>query len=205
MLSPKGEISMDCYVTGAAVKALREKRRMTQAELAAIIGVSDKAVSKWETGRGLPDIALIEPLAKALRTSVPELLSGKTIVNANRASNLLLSRIYVCPLCGNVIRAKGEALVSCCGVTLPALEAEEPDAAHAARVQKIEDEYYVAADHDMAKDHYISFFAYVTADRFEMKTLYPEGAAEARFFRRGGGWLYWYCNRHGLFRQKLER
>ncbi|MBR5109674.1 MAG: helix-turn-helix domain-containing protein [Clostridia bacterium] len=196
---------MDHYVTGATIKTLREKQRMTQAGLADRIGVSDKAVSKWETGRGLPDITLMEPLAKALRISVPELLSGKAVENTNRASNLLRSKIYVCPICGNVIRAKGEALVSCCGVTLPALEAEEADAAHAVRLEKIEDEYYVSAEHDMAKDHYLSFFAYVTGDRFEMKALYPEGTAEARFFRRGGGWLYWYCNQHGLFRQRVER
>lgn len=194
---------MDNYVTGSTIRALREKRQMTQAALAEILCVSDKAVSKWETGRGLPDISLIEPLAQALRVSVPELLSGKAIVNANRASNLLRSKIYVCPVCGNVIRAKGEAMVSCCGVALPALDAEEPDAAHAVYVEKTADEYYVRADHDMAKDHYISFMACVTADRFEMKALYPEGGAEARFFRRGAGWMYWYCNRHGLFKQKL--
>lgn len=194
---------MDNYVTGATIRALREKQRMTQAELAAVLCVSDKAVSKWETGRGLPDITLIEPLARALRISVPELLSGKAIINANRASNLLRSRLYVCPVCGNVIQARGEAMVACCGVTLPALDAEEPDSAHAVWVEVIEDEYCVRAEHDMAKDHYLSFFAYVTADRFEMKALYPEGDAETRFSRRGSGWLYWYCNRHGLFRRRL--
>ena len=196
---------MDHYVTGGAIKALREKLGMTQADLAAVLCVSDKAVSKWENSRGFPDISLIEPLAKALHISVPELLSGKAVVNANRASNLLRSKIYVCPVCGNVIRAKGDAMISCCGITLPALEAEEPDEAHAARVEKVEDEYFVSASHEMTKDHYISIFAYVTADRFEMKALYPEGNAEARFFRRGGGWLYYYCNRHGLFKLKLAR
>ena len=118
---------MNHYITGATIRELRERQHMTQAALAEMLYVSDKAVSKWETGRGLPDITLIEPLAKALHVSVPELLSGKAIVNANRASNLLRSCIYVCPICGNVIRAKGEAMVSCCGVALPALEAEEPD------------------------------------------------------------------------------
>jgi len=194
---------MDHYVTGAAIKALREKQRMTQAELAALLRVSDKAVSKWENGRGFPDISLLEPLAKALHISVPELLSGKTVVNANRASNLLRSKIYLCPVCGNVIRAKGDAVISCCGITLPALEAEEPDADHEARIERVEDEYFVSCAHDMTKDHFISFFAYVTMDRFEMKALYPEGNAEARFFVRGKGYLYWACNRHGLFRQKL--
>ncbi|MBR1586427.1 MAG: helix-turn-helix domain-containing protein [Clostridia bacterium] len=196
---------MDHYVTGAVIKALREKQRMTQSDLAAVLCVSDKAISKWENGRGLPDISLIEPLAKALHISVPELLAGRAIENTNRASNLLRSRMYLCPVCGNVIHAKGEAVISCCGITLPALEAEEPDEAHALRVDRVEDEYYVTVPHDMTKDHFISFIAYVTMDRFEMKALYPEGSAEARFFARGDGWLYAACNRHGLFRQRIKR
>jgi len=195
---------MDHYVTGNTIRELREKKHLTQAELGDILGVCGKTVSKWETGRGLPDITLIEPLSRALNISVPELLSGKAVVNTNRASNLLNSRICVCPLCGNVIRSKGDAMISCCGIILPALEAEAPDSAHAVLAERSEDEYYVCADHPMAKDHFISFFAYVTADRFELKALYPEGPAEARFFRRGRGWLYWYCNHHGLFRLRLE-
>lgn len=195
---------MDHYVTGAAIKALREKQRLTQAELAVRLCVSDKAVSKWENGRGFPDITLLEPLAAALRVSVPELLSGKTIVNTNRASNMLRSTIHVCPVCGNVIRAMGDALISCCGITLPALEAEAPDVAHAVRIEKSEGEYYVASAHEMSKEHALTFFAYVTLGRFETQTLYPESGAEARFFIRGGGWLYFYCNRHGLFRQRVE-
>ena len=196
---------MDHYVTGATVKTLREKLKMTQAELAGRILVSDKTVSKWETGKGLPDITLLEPLAKALRVSVPELMSGQVQVNGNRASNLLRSRISVCPVCGNVVIAKGDAMISCCGIALPALEAEDAEGEHQATVERVEDEYYVTAAHPMTKDHYFSFFAYVIQDRFELKALYPEGNAEARFFVRGSGWLYFYCNRHGLFRQKLTR
>ena len=196
---------MDNYVTGTTIRTLREKYHMTQAELAAKLLVSDKTISKWENGRGLPDIALLEPLSSALHISVPELLCGKTVINANRASNLLRSRLYVCPVCGNVIYAKGEAMVSCCGIQLPALEAEEPDAEHAVKVERIEDEYYITTSHPMTKDHFISFFAYATMDRFEMKALYPEGNQEARFFMRGSGWLYYYCNRHGLYKVKMER
>ena len=196
---------MDHYVTGAAIKALREKQRMTQAELAEKLCVSDKAVSKWETGRGFPDVSLLEPLGKALHVSVPELLCGRAIVNGNRASNILRSRFYVCPVCGNVILARGDAMISCCGIQLPALEAETADEAHAVSVEKVEDEYFVSAEHPMTKDHFLPFIAYMTMDRCEVKALYPEGNVEARFFRRGSGWLYWYCNRHGLFRQKLDR
>ena len=195
---------MNHYVTGAIIKALREKHRMTQAELAARLCVSDKAVSKWETGRGFPDVSLLEPLGRALHVSVPELLCGQAIVNRNRSANMLKSRFYVCPVCGNVLFARGDALVSCCGIQLPALEAEEPDDAHLLSVEKVEDERYVTVNHPMTKEHYISFIAYMTPDRYETRVLYPGGSAEARFFYRGAGWLYYCCNRHGLFRQKVD-
>ena len=61
---------MDTYVTGLTIKNLREKKGLTQTELADMLGVSSKAVSKWETARGLPDISLIEPLANTLSVSV---------------------------------------------------------------------------------------------------------------------------------------
>lgn len=65
------------YVTGAMIKRLREEKKLTQSELAEKIFVTDKAVSKWETGRGYPDISLVEALAKALGVSVIELLSDE--------------------------------------------------------------------------------------------------------------------------------
>ena len=109
---------MDNYVTGAAIKRLREKKEMTQAELADKIGVTAKAVSKWETAKGLPDISLIEPLAAALGASVTELMSGETVVNGNVSANMLRAKLYVCPVCGNVIHSVGEAAISCCGVRM---------------------------------------------------------------------------------------
>ena len=133
------------------------------------------------------------------------MLTGEQIINTNRAANMLKSQLYVCPICGNVFQSMGPAMVSCCGITLPPLEPETPDDTHAASVEHIEDEYYIAIDHPMTKDHYISFIAYCTGSRFESVKLYPEGNAEARFFGRGRGhgWLYWYCNHHGLFRQRI--
>ena len=61
---------MDRYVTGDVIRALREKKGMTQEALAQRLFVSAKAVSKWETGKGYPDISLLEPLAAALDISV---------------------------------------------------------------------------------------------------------------------------------------
>ena len=194
---------MDTYITGAAIRTLRERRRLTQSQLADRLCLSDKTISKWETGRGLPDISLLEPLAAALGVSVPELLSGEQVINTNRSANLLRSSLYVCPICGNILHASGSALVSCCGVTLPPLEAEEPDEDHAAAVEIVDDEYYISFSHPMSKDHYISFAALRTGDRLELVKLYPEGGAGVRLGRRGRGTLLWYCNRHGLFCQKL--
>ena len=194
---------MNTYVTGATIKALRENRSMTQSELAQTIGVSSKTISKWETAKGLPDITLLQPLAQALGISVIELMNGQPISNQNLSSNMLRSKFYVCPVCGNVVHSTGNAVVSCCGITLPPLEAEEADDGHAVTVQNVEDEHYITVAHPMTKQHFISFIASVTSDRFQMVKLYPEGDAAARLQLRGRGYLYYYCNRHGLFRQKI--
>ena len=193
---------MDRYVTGAVIRKLRENRKMTQEELAARLYVSSKAVSKWETGRGFPDVSLLEPLADALGISVIELLSGEDVRNRNRSSDMLKGKFYVCPVCGNVIRAVGEAVISCCGITLPQLEPEAPDAEHELRVEVVEDEYFVSVDHPMEKDHYISFLAAASDRGMQLVKLYPEENAEARFKIDRVGKLYAYCNRHGLFQGK---
>lgn len=193
---------MNTYVTGTTIRQLRESRRLTQAELAEKLGVSSKTVSKWETAKGLPDISLLQPLAQALGISVIELMSGEKILNKNVSANMLRSKFYVCPICGNAIHTLGNTVVSCCGVTLPALEAEEADDDHAVTVEEVEDEQFITVHHPMTKEHYISFVAYVTSDRIQLVKLYPEGNAQTRLQLRGMGFLYYYCNRHGLFRKK---
>ena len=194
---------MNTYVTSAAIKALREKQNLTQAELAMRIGVSSKTISKWETAKGLPDISLLQPLAQALNISVIELMNGQPIVNRNTSANMLRSKFYVCPLCGNVLCSTGNSLISCCGITLPPLEAEEPDENHAVCIENVEDEHFISIPHPMAKGHYISFVAFITTDRVQLVKLYPEGNAQTRLQLRGFGFLYWYCNHHGLFKKKL--
>lgn len=194
---------MNTYVTGTTIKQLRETRKMTQAELAERIGVSSKTVSKWETAKGLPDISLLQPLSQALGISVIELMSGEHITNGNRSANLLRSKFHVCPICGNILHSTGNAVVSCCGITLPPLESEEADVDHRLTIQQVEDEHFITVHHPMTKGHFISFVAFITSDRIQMVKLYPEGNAETRLQLRGMGYLYYYCNRHGLFRKKV--
>lgn len=189
------------YVTGNTIKKLREKRGLTQKELAESINVSDKAVSKWETNRGLPDISIIEDLSKALGVSVTELLTGDLKTNENVSGNMKKVQFYICPVCGNILTAIGEGNFSCCGVTLLKQEAEAVDEHHLIMVETIDNEYSITMQHPMSKEHYVSFIAYVTSGTVEIVKLYPEQEVFVRFRKKGHGILYAYCNRHGLYRR----
>ncbi len=179
---------------------------MTQKQLADMLSVSDKTISKWETGRGLPDITLLEPLSAALNVSVTELLSGDCVSNTNRCANMLRSCFYVCPACGNVIHSTGEGNFNCCGISLPPLCTEEQDEEHIIHAEKSDGEYYITLNHPMTKTHYISFIAYVTVSGIQLVKLYPEQNPEIRFNVRGrDGYIVAYCNHHGLFRTDIRK
>ena len=148
---------------------------------------------------GLPDISLLQSLAQALGISVIELMNGQHITNRNISANLLRGKFYACPICGNILHSIGNAVVSCCGITLPPLEAESPDEDHGITVENVEDEHFLTIHHPMTKQHFISFVAFVTSDRIQLVKFYPEGNAEARFPIRGVRKIFFYCNRDGLF------
>ncbi len=194
---------MDRYVMGETIRRLRTEKGLTQAALAERINVGDKAVSKWETGKGYPDITLIEPLSEALGVTAAELLSGSEVRNTNRSCNMLRARFYVCPVCGNVVYSLGESVIACCGIVLPPLSAEEEDEKHRLNVSLSDDEYFVTANHDMEKTHYLSFIAAQYDDRICIEKLYPEGNAEGRFARGRLKYLYFYCNKDGFFKKKV--
>jgi len=190
---------MNQYVTGAVIRELREKNRLTQAELAEKLCVSDKTISKWETAKGYPDISLLEPLAKVFGVSITELLSGNAVENINVSANMLRSKFYVCPVCGNIIHSMGEAVIHCHGVQLTPSQAEETDENHKIFIEKVEDDYFIRIEHEMTKTHYISFVAAMSSDKIQMIKLYPEGNAEVRFPIRSVRRIFFYCNRDGLF------
>ena len=191
------------YVTGKTIRELREKRKFTQKELAERLNLSDKTISKWETGKGLPDIGVIDDLSKALGISIGELLTGEYRENENLAGNISKTKFYVCPVCGNVIAAVGAGSFSCCGISLPGLEVEESDADHVLEIETIENEFCITLNHPMEKNHYISFIAYVTSDHVEFAKLYPEQGISVRFRKKGHGHIYAYCNRHGMFEKRV--
>lgn len=90
-------------------------------------------------------------------------------------------------------------MIHCHGVQLTPAEEENADEKHPISIERVEDEYYVCIDHEMTKQHYISFAAAVSADRIQMVKLYPEGNAQARFKINGVRKIYFYCNRDGIF------
>lgn len=196
---------MNQYVTGNVIRKLREKNKLTQASLASRLSVSDKTVSKWETGKGYPDITLLEPLANVFNVTVTELITGDTIENTNPSSNMSKVKFYVCPVCGNVIISSGEAMISCHGINLMIEEAEDCDEQHMINIIKSEDEYYIKINHDMTKEHYISFVAMISADSIRIQKFYPEMACETYIRKDGIRWITCYCNRHGLYLYDLKK
>ncbi len=195
---------MDKKKTGILIKEARIRKKYTQSELGDLLGVTNKAISRWENAKGYPDITLLEPIAGIFGVSITELISGNAISNANVQANMLRSKIYVCPVCGNVIHSMGEAVVNCHGILLCPIEPDVADNKHRIIIERAEDEYFVQIEHEMTKEHFISFIAAISSDRIQMHKLYPEGNAEARFKINGVEQIYFYCNKDGLFAIKVR-
>lgn len=84
---------MDLDNVGKLIKDLRIKKGLTQEELASKINVTNKAISRWECGNGLPDTSLLEPLSKELNISISELLNGQCTNNVVKKVLLSLKNI----------------------------------------------------------------------------------------------------------------
>lgn len=197
----KREIIMDNEKIGKLIYGLRKERNMTQLQLAEILHISDKTVSKWERGQGCPDISLLVDLSRVLGVDMEKLLSGRLEANEERGGNMKKLNFYVCPECGNVITAMTEAGISCCGKKLQPLEAVKAPDEERLLVENIENDYYISSDHPMLKEHYISFVALLTGDTLTLKKQYPEWDLQVRIPGRTHGKLIWYCTEHGLFYQ----
>ena len=192
---------MDNEKIGKLIYGLRKERNMTQLQLAEILHISDKTVSKWERGQGCPDISLLVDLSCVLGVDMEKFLSGRLEANEERGGNMKKLNFYVCPECGNVITTMTEAGISCCGKKLQPLEAVKAPDEERLLVENIENDYYISSDHPMLKEHYISFVALLTGDTLTLKKQYPEWDLQVRIPGRTHGKLIWYCTEHGLFYQ----
>lgn len=193
---------MDCSKVSSLLKALRLKSKLTQAQVAQRLGVSDKAVSKWERGLGCPDISLLKELADVYCVEVEALLDGTISVNKELGGNMKRVKFYICPVCSNVLTSTAQASVSCCGRRLEALAAKEADGEHRLNIEDSDGDYFITLSHEMSKEHYISFVAYANSDRLLLVKLYPEQSPQLRFPVMYGGRYYFGCSNHGLWTQK---
>ena len=191
---------MDIRRTGELIRSLREERGLTQLQLAQLVGVGDKAVSKWERGGGCPDVSLLPALAAELGCPVETLLAGELSPDEAQGGTMKRTAFRICPACGNIITTTGDADVSCCGRKLGPLPVQAADDAHAVRVEDAEGDWYLTFDHPMEKAHSLGFAAVVGYDRLAVEKLYPEQGGEARLPHLPGGTLYTWCTDHGLMR-----
>lgn len=192
---------MDCKKIGSLIYELRKDKKMTQKQIADLMNISDKTISKWERGLGCPDISLLPELSQILGVSIDQILSGQINLNDLVGGNMNKLKFYVCPQCGNLMTATGNATISCCGKMLEPLVAKKAEEGHKLDIEPVEDELYVTTNHDMKKEHYISFVAYVKGDRALIMKQYPEWNMQFRFRKSGHGKIYFYCTSHGLFYQ----
>lgn len=196
---------MDCTKVGNLIRSLRIEKGLTQKAFAQKLNISDRTVSKWERGLGLPDVSLLNELSSALGVDTEKLLLGFLEPNERDSGNMKKVKFYYCPKCANVILGTGESEISCCGRKLSALEVKDTDSEHEIKLEEIEDEYLLTVNHEMKKDHYINFIAYAALDRVLLIRLYPEQSAQVRVPRLGAGRVYFCCNKDGLFCKKVEK
>jgi len=194
---------LDCEKIGKLICDLRKEKNMTQKQVADLMNISDKTISKWERGLGCPDVSLLPELSQILGVNIEEILVGKIELNETNGGNMKKLRFYVCPQCNNLLTATGDANISCCGKRIEPLTAEKATEDHLLSVEPVEDELYVSSEHEMKKAHYISFVAYVTGDRVFLVKQYPEWNMQFRFHKYGHGKLYFHCTNHGLFYQLI--
>lgn len=194
---------MDQVKTGRLIRTMRTKLGLTQLALAEQLGVSDKAVSKWERGGGAPDISLLPLLSQALGVDTEALLRGDLEENDMTNGNMKKMRFYRCPACGNLLFSTDDADVTCCGAKLTNLVMHKPDEENALQIEHSDGEWYITAPHEMHREHYISFVAFLTGDTMIIKKQYPEWGLDVRLPYIRHGILLWYCTRDGLFYQNI--
>ena len=194
---------MDKQKTGAMIRALRKEKGYTQQQLAELLNVSTKTISKWETAAGYPDISMITKLAQVLNTTSEQLLQGDLPKDFQNGENMKRVQFYQCDICGNLLSSTGNATVSCCGHKLVPLKVQPMDEFHMMHIEELDDDSFIAFVHNMTKTHYIRFIAWVSYDRLTLVRMYPEQNAELHINLPRRGEIYVCCSRDGLFRMKL--
>lgn len=194
---------MDNVKIGQLIYKLRKEKHLTQLQLADQMGISDKAISKWERGLGCPDVSLLPDLSKIFNVDLEKLLSGELDTNEVLGGDMKKMAFYICPTCGNMITSMTHTAVSCCGKKLSAIQPQKATEDEKLSVEIIEDDFFITSKHQMTREHYIAFVALLTGDSIMLRKQYPEWGLQVRIPIFAHGKLLWYCTQHGLFYQEV--
>ena len=169
---------MNAEKTGSLIRSLRIKKGLTQKELAQMICVTDKAVCKWEKGRGCPNITLISQLSKVLEVDIQSILQGYLDKNKKIGENMNHLKFYKCPTCGNLVTSIKSVELSCCGNKLSPVSAQtRSDPEYQPVIQEFDGQYSIKFNHPMTKSNYISQVIVVRYDQIMTVNLYAESEA----------------------------
>lgn len=194
---------MDCAKTGEMIRSLRKEKGLTQQRLADQLRISPKTISKWEQGRGAPDVSLWPALSAILGADMHKLIAGQMQPNRRDGGKVRSAKFYVCPLCGSIHWGTGEAELLCCGRRVEALTPIPAPEMLNLKGEEIDGEMFVTFQHPMTKTHHVAFAALVKEERVIFIRLYPEQNPEFDLpFTRGLGMLYLYDTQEGLFRTR---
>lgn len=193
---------MDPIKTGQLIRQFRMQLGLTQRELAEMLHVTDKTVSKWETGGGCPDISLLRELSGVLGVSMETLLRGERTEQED-TGNMKKLRFYVCPDCGNILTSSADAQVHCCGKHLTPLTPKKAEEADFLRMEAVDGEWYITSDHAMTKEDYIAFVAFLTDSQLILSRQYPEWSLQVRMPYIARGRLLWYSTDQGLLYREI--
>lgn len=185
--------------TGLIIKNARLKKGLTQKQLADAISVTDKAVCKWETGRGCPDITLLSQLSRILEIDIQSILRGELVKNKSIAGNMNRIKFYRCPTCGNLVTSVKEIEISCCGNKLPFAEAHKSnDEKYTPIIKEFDGQYSVSFNHPMTKDDYIANIITVQYDKILVINLFAEQEAVVTLPQIEGLRMFLITSRDGL-------
>ena len=100
---------MNLSKTGRLIAELRKEKGFTQKEIGERLGICAKTVSKWETGRGFPDVSLVAELSKIFQVDISKLIEGEMPKIKPEVGNVKRTKFYVCEKCGNILTSLGNS------------------------------------------------------------------------------------------------
>lgn len=197
---------MNAAKTGKLIHDIRVKKGMTQVQLAEAINVTDKAICKWERGRGCPNITLLSQLSKVLEIDIQSILQGECVKKRKIGTSMNNLLFYGCPTCGNLISSVKEVEVSCCGNRLMPITATESDEEkYRPIINEFDGQYSVSFNHPMTKSDYIKNVIVVQYDKIMCINLYAEQEAIVTLPQISGINLFVLTNKDQLIPCVVER